>query len=247
MRIQYVLHADFEGPGIIEKWAKHNQYKEMTCRPFTGERIPSPKDFDLLILMGGPQSPLSIEEAPYLADEIVLIKETLKFGIPILGFCLGAQLIGEALGASTERSPHKEVGVFPIQLTAEGERDALLSGLPKTFPVIHWHNDMPGVPAGAEILAASNGCPRQIIRYFSHVYGFQCHPEITKENIKGIIKECPNDLVPGAFVQTAAEISNHDFAAINQMMLHILDNLTGILSQNRRLMEKSDACCSQCL
>lgn len=243
MRIQYILHADFEGPGIIEQWAKGNQYKERTCRPFAGDNIPSSKDFDLLIVMGGPQSPLSIEEAPYLADEIALIKESLKYGIPILGFCLGAQLIGEALGARTERSPHKEVGVFPIELTAEGARDALLNGLPKTFPVIHWHNDMPGITAEAKILAASKGCPRQIIRYSSHVYGFQCHPEPTKENIQGMITECPNDLAPGAFVQTAADFLIHDFAAINQMMLHILNNLTGILRQDRRLMGRSDTCC----
>ncbi len=99
MRIQYVLHADFEGPGIIEKWAKHNQYKEMTCRPFAGETIPSPKDFDLLIVMGGPQSPLSIEEAPYLADEIALIKETFKFEIPILGFCLRGSAYRRSVGS----------------------------------------------------------------------------------------------------------------------------------------------------
>ena len=180
MRIQYILHADFEGPGVIAKWAKQNQFRESTCRPFAGERIPTTSEYDLLILMGGPQSPLNIREAPYLADEIALIKDTVKCEIPVLGFCLGAQLIGEAFGACTERSPYKEVGVFPIELTDEGERDPLLKGLPNKFSVIHWHNDMPGLTAESKILAASKGCPRQIIRYSSLAYGLQCHPEPTK-------------------------------------------------------------------
>lgn len=125
MRIQYILHADFEGPGVLEKWAKLNQFRERSCRPFAKEGMPSPNEYDLLILMGGPQSPLSLNAAPYLADEIVLVQETMKRRIPLLGFCLGAQLIGEALGARTERSPHKEVGVFPIELTAKGQQDPL--------------------------------------------------------------------------------------------------------------------------
>lgn len=74
MRIQYILHADFEFPGALETWAKQNQYRERYCRPFAGEKLPNPDEFDLLILMGGPQSPLMIKEAPYLSSEIALIK-----------------------------------------------------------------------------------------------------------------------------------------------------------------------------
>lgn len=228
MRIQYILHADFEGPGVIEKWAKQNHCSENTCRPFAGEGLPRPFEYDLLILMGGPQSPISINEAPYLEGEIALIKDTLKEGKPVLGFCLGAQLIGEALGARTERSPKKEVGVFPIELTEEGKQDPLLKGLPSKFSVIHWHNDMPGMTAEAKILAYSKGCPRQIIRYSSLVYGFQCHPEPAKQNIREMIKECPHDLAPGTFVQSAADFLNHDFAAINNIMMQILNNLTSM-------------------
>jgi GMP synthase (glutamine-hydrolysing) len=71
-----------------------------------------------------------------------------------MSFCLGAQLIGEALGAKTERSPEKETGVYPIELTAAGTRDPLLRGLPGTFPAIHWHNDMPGLTDDTAVLAS---------------------------------------------------------------------------------------------
>lgn len=225
MRIQYIIHADFELPGIIETWAKQNQFTQKFCRPFAGEQLPSPDSFDLLIVMGGPQSPLSIAESPYLEDEISFIKEAIKVQIPILGFCLGAQLIGEALGARTERSPNKEVGVFPIELTKEGCEDNLLKDLPKQFSVVHWHNDMPGLTKESKVLAASRGCPRQIVRYSPYIYGFQCHPEATKQNIEAMISNCPGDLTTGKYVQSAEEFLSHDFPAINNKMIQILDNL----------------------
>lgn len=128
MRIQYIIHADFELPGIIEEWVKQNGFKEKFCRPFAGEKIPDPNEYDILMLMGGPQSPLNITESPYLKDEIYLIEQTIKAQVPVLGFCLGAQLIGEALGARTEQSPNKEVGIFPIELTKEGCADPILKG-----------------------------------------------------------------------------------------------------------------------
>lgn len=225
MKIQYISHADFESPGIIRTWAKQNHFSENICRPFADEKLPDTDSFDLLIVMGGPQSPLAFEESPYLRDEISLIKKALRKKIPIVGFCLGAQLIGEALGARTERSPHKEVGVFPITLTEAGTKDPLLKSAPAKFPVVHWHNDMPGLTPDAKILAFSEGCPRQIIRYSPIAYGFQCHPEPTKQDIETMIHHCPSDLDPGKFVQSAPQFLSHDFDSINQMMVQILNNL----------------------
>lgn len=176
--------------------------------------------------MGGPQSPLNMAESPYLEDEIFLVKETIKAQIPVLGFCLGAQLIGEALDARTERSPYKEVGIFPIELTKEGFEDNLLRGLPQQFFVVHWHNDMPGITSEAKILATSKGCPRQIVRYSPLIYGFQCHPEPTKKNIEAMIHHCPSDLIPGKFIQSREELLKSDFATMNKMMMKIMDNFS---------------------
>lgn len=239
MKIQYIIHADFELPGIIETWANQHQFKQLFCRPFKGESIPYSKDFDLLIVMGGPQSPLNLTESPYLKDEIVLIKQAIEADIPVLGFCLGAQLIGEALGAHTERSPFKEVGVFPIELTKDGEQDPLLKGLPSQFAVIHWHNDMPGLTAEAKVLAKSQGCPRQIICYTPLAYGFQCHPEPTKQDIEKMIHHCPDDLMPGKFVQSPATFLQHDFAAINQVMIHMLNNFVSSVIPSQQAAKRA--------
>ncbi|MDI9638524.1 homoserine O-succinyltransferase [Kamptonema cortianum] len=230
MNILCITHADFETPGVIEDWAKERGYGFKICRPYQGENCLSATVFDFLIVMGGPQSPLELEKDPYLKDEITLITQAISRGKIVLGFCLGAQLIGEALGGKTTRSPEKEVGVYPLSLTEEGLNDPLLKGFPKSFSAIHWHNDMPGETKGSVILAFSQGCPRQALRYAPKVYGFQCHLEITKEGIQEMIKACPGDLKPSRFTQTPDELLEQDYSTINQLMIKILDRLVALES-----------------
>lgn len=232
MRIQYILHADFELPGIIEIWAKQNKFTQAYCRPFANEALPDLVDFDLLIVMGGPQSLLNLKEAPYLEEEIALIKKAIDKKLIVLGFCLGAQLIGEALGACTEHSPNKEVGVFPIQLTEEGLKDPLLKLMPDKILAFHWHSDMPGLTPTAKILACSEGCPRQIIRYLPFVYGFQCHLEVTKCNVESMVCYCLEDLSPGPFVQSSEKLLSKDFNAMSKNMIQIMDNLIYLKNEN---------------
>lgn len=230
MKILYLLHAPFELPGLIESWAAEKGYEQTYCSPYAGEAIPK-RAFDLIVVMGGPQSAVDLDADPYLHDEAALIRLALKAKVPVLGFCLGAQLIGSALGAPAERSPNKEVGVFPITLTEHGKKDPLLAGIPQRFPVTHWHNDMPGLTKEAVVLATSAGCPRQIVRYASHAYGFQCHPEMTLQGIQGMITNCPNDFSPAKFVQSPKELLAHDYQAMNhQNMQRILENFLKIVS-----------------
>ncbi|MBX9620902.1 MAG: homoserine O-succinyltransferase [Alphaproteobacteria bacterium] len=230
MNILCITHADFETPGVIEDWAKQRGYGFTICRPYQGEDCLNTSSFDFLIVMGGPQSPLELEKDPYLKDEITLITQAISEDKIVLGFCLGAQLIGDALGGKTTQSPEKEVGVFPLSLTSEGFNDPILKGLPKSFPAIHWHNDMPGETKDSIILAYSQGCPRQALRYGPKVYGFQCHLEITKEGIQEMIKACPGDLKPSRFTQTSTELLEQDYGAVNQLMLKILDRLVSLES-----------------
>lgn len=225
MKIKCITHADFETPGAIHTWVQKNNYKLEICKPYQGEDCLAEDSFDFLIVMGGPQSPLKINQFPYLKDETALIQKSISQNKVVLGFCLGAQLIGEALGAKTEVSPSKEIGVFPITLTAEGIHDPLFQGIPKTFPAIHWHNDMPGETRHSAILASSPGCPRQIIRYAPRIYGLQCHLEITKQGMQDLIHACPNDLSPGLFTQTPMKLLSHDYDSIHQYLWVILDRL----------------------
>ena len=228
MKILCLTHADFETPGQIEFWAKEKKYDFSTVKPYRGEEIPDIRSFDILIVMGGPQSPRDTEEFEYLTQEIAFIKRALELDKKVLGFCLGAQLIGEALGAKVCKSPEKEIGVYPIMLTEPGKKDALLQEFPGQFPVIHWHGDMPGLTKEAEVLAFSKGCPRQIVRYGPKVYGFQCHLEITVSGIEDLIQAVPEDLNPSKFTQTEQELLSQEYDPIHKKMFQILDRFVEI-------------------
>lgn len=228
MNILCITHADFETPGVIETWAYERGYRFTNVRPYAGDSLVTDEDFEFLIVMGGPQSPLEIDKDPYLKDEISLIKQAIQEDKLVLGFCLGAQLIGESFGGHTERSPEKEIGVFSIKLTKEGLSDPLLTGLSEKFPVIHWHNDMPGITDESSVLAYSEGCPRQIVKYGPKVYGFQCHLEITREGIEDLINACPGDLKSSRFTQDRELLISQDYQSINQLMIHLLERFVSL-------------------
>ena len=132
--------------------------------------------------MGGPQS--ANDPLPALAAELHLIGKAIQTGIPVLGICLGSQLIAKALGARVYRSPRKEIGWFPVHFTEAGQNDPLFSGIPSPITFFHWHGETFDLPPGAEWLAYSDLCKHQAYRYPGNVYGIQFHPEITPAMIE---------------------------------------------------------------
>jgi GMP synthase (glutamine-hydrolysing) len=231
MRVHYVMHVTFETPGIIENWARDRGYQFTGTLTSGGERLPNAADIDFLIVMGGPQSPMRTDEYPYLKDEMELVSEIIQQHKPVIGFCLGSQVIAEALAAPTQQSPNKEVGFFPVQLTEDGRRDPVLKDLPAEFEALHWHYDMPGIPLGAVLLAKSAGCPHQAFRFGDRVYGFQFHMEPTRDSTKPLLKKGADDLAPSQYTQTAEEIMAADFESMNRRMIYILDTITKISGQ----------------
>jgi GMP synthase (glutamine-hydrolysing) len=218
MKIHVVKHAAFENLGTIRAWAEEHDHSLIQTHTYKGEKLPCAEEFDFLIVMGGPQSPLALEEAPYLKNEIDLIKKSIDKNKAVLGICLGAQLIGEALGAKTEKSPHKEIGMHPISLFEQAKSDPIFSNFSSTFDVMHWHNDMPGLSNDAVLLARSEGCPRQAFRYGDRVYGFQFHMESTHCLIEGMIKHCAKDFTTGKYIKSPEDILNTDFISLSQKM-----------------------------
>lgn len=223
MNILCVTHADFETPGIILDWALSRNFNFKIASPYKGEILSSINSYDFLIIMGGPQSLFKIELFPYLADEIKLIKAAASENKKIWGFCLGAQLIGEALGANVEKSPEKEIGVYPVTLSQGGKDDPLFVGFDQVFDALHWHSDMPGLTDGSIVLASSVGCPRQVIKYGKAIYGFQCHLEITLDGVRNLVNAVPEDLSPSRFTQIKEELLKNNYQAINDNMLELLD------------------------
>lgn len=232
MKMLIITHASFEKPGSILTWAEKHNHTINEVKPYLGEMIPDVSSYDFIVVMGGPQSPLEIDKAPYLLDEITAIKEAIKLNKRLVGVCLGAQLIGEALGAKTERSPNREIGCYPLEMLEAANNDPVFGTMPKLLDVMHWHSDMPGIAEGATLIAKSAGCPRQIYRYGDRIYGFQCHFELTKTLVTSMIESCPDDLKPAQYVMTKEQLMNINYAEINARMDSVLDYLAQVPELN---------------
>src|ERR1700722_11023670 len=107
-----------------------------------------------LIVMGGVEAVYQLDRYPHLRPEMALIENALKAGRPVLGVCLGSQLLAAALGANVRRAVHKEIGWFPVRLRPEAGNDRLLRGLPQEFVACHWHSDIFNLPVGATALVS---------------------------------------------------------------------------------------------
>ena len=232
MKVHVIMHESFEAPAAIETWAKNRECEISHTRIYLGDLFPEKCNFDFLVVMGGPQSPVTTkEECPHFDSqkEIAFVKKAIEEDKILLGVCLGAQIIGEAFGAHFDHSPNREIGVFPVMLTQEGRKDPICGKFPETFDVAHWHGDMPGLTPTSKILATSKGCPRQIVRYSSKIYGFQCHFEFTPEAVEGMIENSTAELdehkgLP--YIQSAKKLRANEYSGMNSLLFQFLDRLT---------------------
>lgn len=176
MAILVLRHEPFEHLGhfatVLEENHVEYDYHDL------GETLPE-KTHSGLIIMGGPMS--ANDNLPGLHDELKLIRRALNEGVPMLGICLGSQLIAKALGARVYRNEQLEIGWGPVWLTGAAADDHLFKGTPSPETFFHWHGETFDLPDGAEWLAYSEKCRHQAYRYGRKVYGIQFHPEITAE------------------------------------------------------------------
>ncbi len=232
MNIHFVVHELFEAPGAYETWAQSQGHRISYSRVYEHQPLPASADgIDLLVVLGGPQSPATTkEECPHFdaAAERELIAQCVAARKAVVGVCLGSQLIGEALGAAYATSPEKEIGKFPITLTPAGKANSKLAHFGDVLEVGHWHNDMPGLTPDAQVLAYSEGCPRQIVEYSPLVYGFQCHMEFTPAVVEALIAASEKELATlteHRFVQQPDALRANTYDAMNQALFVFLDKL----------------------
>jgi GMP synthase-like glutamine amidotransferase len=140
-------------------------------------------DSSALIILGGPMNVYETDKYPFLETEDVLIKRAIEKDIPVLGICLGAQLLAKSLDARVTKNIQKEIGWYTLKLTDEGRKDNLFKHLSNEEPVFEWHGDTFEIPRGAAHLAESPLCLNQAFRFGSSVYGLQFHMEVTHEMI----------------------------------------------------------------
>lgn len=180
MRILVIQHPDGGTAGVFAEEAAARGVELTTWTPGAGE--PAPADpvatFDAVVVLGGGQNVTEQAEYPFLADEIALLREVLAREQPVLGVCLGHQLIAAAGGATVRATPVLEMGLHPIRRTAAGAADPLLSVLPETFTGYGWHS-YEVAPDGLVPLAESDVSP-QALRFGPAAWGVQFHPEVDR-------------------------------------------------------------------
>ena len=196
--ILVVQHVECEGLGFFEPIAKRKGFDLRYIRVYRGERVTRRID-DVwgVVVLGGPMGVYEEERYPFIRDEIALVEEVLKRGIPFLGICLGCQILAKACGAPVYKGGAREIGWYGIELTEPARTDPLFIGLPQRMTVFQWHGDTFDIPVGAVNLASSELFPNQLIRVGARAYGIQFHLEITGDMIREWLRENDMEVDPG--------------------------------------------------
>ena len=229
MKAHVLQHVPFEGIGSMAPWLEAQGADVRYTRLFEDPTLPELEGLDLVIAMGGPMSVNDESALPWLRPEKQFIGAAVARGVPVVGVCLGAQLIASALGARVYRNPQKEIGWFPIQATPAPES---AFRFPEKCRVFHWHGETFDLPPGAVRLAKSAACENQAFQIGGHVIGLQFHLETTPESSAALLDHCKGELVPGGpYIQRAAElrgVPSIAYAEINTLMVKVLSYITNI-------------------
>jgi len=229
MRALVLQHVTVEGPGTLAPYLEARGWKLDTVALYEGARLPEEaREYQAVIVMGGPMGVYDEAEYPFLRDEHHFLQGVMAQGVPLLGICLGSQLLAKALGARVYRNPQKEIGWYTVDLTPAGAADPLFAGLPSPVSVFQWHGDAFDLPAGATPLASSPLCTHQAFRYGDRVYGLLFHLELTPAVIHRWIEAFQDELVSlrGSIdpERIVAEIP-HRLAAYQQVGASVFANL----------------------
>ena len=202
-------HIECEDLGTIANAMSQRGIGYKYVRLFDGEPVPyDPGNYSGMIILGGPMNVYEEDKFPYLKDEDILIKKAVKNDMPVLGICLGGQLIAKATGAKVKKGTKKEIGWYDLKLTKDSRQDKVFNSLPGTIKVFQWHGDTFDIPDGAVHLAGSELFSNQAYRVGSSIYGLQFHLEVTQEMINRWISEYEEELSTLDYINAGRIISD---------------------------------------
>jgi GMP synthase-like glutamine amidotransferase len=230
MKIHYFRHDVIDELGIIEEWASKKEIQLTSTLFYEGQDLPRVEEIDFLIIMGGPMGVYDEKEFPWLKKEKEFISKAIELDKKVLGICLGAQLIANALGAKVYPNQFKEIGWFPVHFTPSIKETGLLNFLPAMLTVFHWHGDTFDLPKGAKHLAYSEATNNQAFIYKDKVLALQFHFEATEASIANMLYYGSDELIKADFVQPAEEIrkNKNTMEENNKIMMKILDGMIGL-------------------
>jgi GMP synthase-like glutamine amidotransferase len=228
MKAHILQHVHFEDIGSIQPWMETQQAEITYTKFFRNDHLPELMGLDFIIVLGGPMSVNDDDAFPWLRTEKQFIHDAVKRGTPILGICLGAQLVANAMGARVYRHTHKEIGWFDVTRTSSGLD---VFPFPERCLAFHWHGETFDLPPGAIHLARSCGCENQAFQIGRHVVGLQFHLETTPESVHSLIENCRDELIPGAYIQTEKELRQTPssvYDPVHSRMNNLLSYLAGV-------------------
>jgi GMP synthase-like glutamine amidotransferase len=224
MRIHCIRHEPFEGLAAINYWIQSNNFQLSFTQVYLGEQFPSVDNFDFLIIMGGSASVYDNERFPWLKEEKKFIQKAISHNKKILGICLGAQLLADALESKVYKGPGKEIGWFPLEFNITGLPG--LKFLPENLEVFHWHGDTFDIPEGAICIGSSELIPNQGFLFGRNVIALQFHCEMNVEQLTAMIDAAGHELMEGEpYIQSAKKIMEkvHLITSNNKLMFDFLD------------------------
>lgn len=196
MRMHVVRHVPFEGPGLIAAWANEHGYQVTESSALT-EEYPPVQEVDLLVVLGGPMAADDHAGNPWLLAEKGYLSGAITAGCCVLGVCLGAQILAEAIGGAVRRNHHPEIGFYPVFRTQVSA--PVFSAFPDGLVVGHWHGDTfelpPAVPSSLESAATPN---QAFSLHDGRVVGLQFHLEWTPDAVKALIDASSDELSAGS-------------------------------------------------
>jgi GMP synthase (glutamine-hydrolysing) len=193
MRVVSILHPGGGHSGLLRERAAEAGHELVEWTPGTGAPLPAPlAHFDAVAVFGGGMNVADHDRLPWLTGEIELLRTALEERVPLLGVCLGAQLIGAAAGAEVHRVDAPEIGWYAVERLAASAADPVLGALPERFTAYQWHSYACRLPAGAVELARSPVCTQAYV-IGGHAWGVQFHPEVTPDVLDEWIDDYASD------------------------------------------------------
>ncbi|RQW86934.1 MAG: type 1 glutamine amidotransferase [Geobacter sp.] len=218
-----LIQNDQEVPaGNLLAWFSEFKIPFQIVRPYSGETLPSISDISALVILGGAMGVLDSCRYPYLLAVRTLIQQAVLKDVPLLGICLGGQLLADVLGAPVHSQRNGEMGLHSVAVPESATSDPFFYDVPRVFTTFQWHNDSFEIPVGAVCLASSPVCSSQAFRHGANHYGLQFHPEVTRSIVSSWIESFGDGHDPTRIMEDFLRAEDEYFAVSRKLLENFL-------------------------